>query len=67
MESLSDYVGRFSMGIVNRNRSICATNNRQYGGVAIVLRRKTTSLRHFPLFNRSEHEVVAAVGKISGI
>ena len=55
------------MGIVNRNRSICANNNRQYGGVAIVYRRKTTSLQHFPLVNPSEHEVVAAVGKISDI
>ena len=66
-ECLTECVNRYAVGIISRNRSICATNNRQYGGVSVIFRRKTTSLTAFPLINPNEHEVVAAVGKVSGI
>ena len=65
--TLSEYSDRFSLGIINRNRSIVASNNRQYGGVAIVFRYKTSRLEEFPINNPDEHEVVAAVGKVNGI
>ena len=66
-QALRDYSDRFSLGIINRNRSICARNLRQYGGVAIVYRYATTKLDEFILDNPNEYEVVAAVGKINGI
>ena len=65
--ALSQYSDRFSLGIINRNRSIAAANNRQYGGVAIVYRYKTSRFDEFPLINPNEHEVVAAIGKVNGI
>ena len=66
-ERLTDCTNKYAVGIISRNRTICAANNRQYGGVSIIYRRKTTSLAAFPLVNPSEHEVVAAVGKVNGI
>ena len=66
-QALRDYADRFSLGIINRNRSICARNSRQYGGVAIAYRFKTSKFDEFQLTNPGEHEVVAAVGKVSGI
>ena len=66
-QTLREYTDRFSLGIINRNRTHCAANLRQYGGVAIIYRYKTAKLDEFPLSNPDHHEVVAAVGKISGI
>ena len=66
-QNLRDYADRFSLGIINRNRAICATNLRQYGGVAIAYRFKTSKFEEFVLTNPLEHEVVAAVGKVVGI
>ena len=66
-ECLTDCISHYAVGIISRNRSICAANNRQYGGVSAIFRRKTTSLTAFPLVNPNEHEVVAVVGKVSGI
>ena len=66
-QALDEYADRFSLGIINRNRTTCAANLRQYGGVAIVFRYKTTKLEHFPLVNPDDHEIVAAVGRVTGI
>ena len=66
-QELREYSDRFALGIINRNRTSCATNLRQYGGVAILFRLKTTRLEQFFLINPNEHEVVAAHGKITGI
>ena len=56
----------FALGLVARNRESAAANGRLYGGVAIVSRLKTTSLREFPLVNPESYEVLAAVAKVSG-
>ena len=66
-EALAEYMQKYSIGLIGRNRTTCAVNNRQYGGVAVVYRKKSTTLREFPLTNPLAHEVVAAVGKINGI
>ena len=66
-EAISDYADRFSLGVITRNRSSCARNLRQYGGVALIYRYSTTRLSEFPLANPDEHEIVAAVGKVTGI
>ena len=55
---LLDFEKRFAIGLISRNRSICASNNRQYGGVS----RKT--LQPFPLNNPREYEIVAASGNV---
>ena len=66
-DAVREYPSRFSLGIIQRNRSLCASNNRQYGGVAIFFRQKTSQLKEFQFDNPDEHEVVAAVGKVSGV
>ena len=66
-DAMRYYQKKFSLGVIHSNRSICAANNRQYGGVALVYSQKTAKFENFPLINPLEHEVLAAVGKIVGI
>ena len=58
---------RFSLGMMSRERDVAASNGRQYGGVAIIYRRQTTRLERFHLTNPSNFEVIAAVGKVTGV
>ena len=57
----------YALGLITRNRDSSAANGRLYGGVAVVYRLKTTSMKEFPLVNPAGFEVLATVGKISGI
>ena len=50
-----------------RNRQNRARNGRQYGGVALTFRKKTSSFREFPLVNPESFEVLACIGKVNGI
>ena len=58
---------KHALCIISRERSRAAANGRQYGGVAMVFRRRTCKFDVFPLVNDDDHEVLAAVGKITGI
>ena len=60
-------VGRYSLGLLTRNRTAAANNARQYGGVGLVFRQGKAALKHFPLVNPDEFELVAGVGKIRGV
>ena len=58
---------KHALCMISRERSRAAANGRQYGGVAMVFRRRTCKFDVFPLVNDDDHEVLAAVGKITGI
>ena len=58
---------RYSLGMFTRERGRAASNGRQYGGVALVYRLRTTKLERFTLSNPSNFEVLAAVGRITGV
>ena len=53
--------------MIVRNRSTAANNGRQYGGVAIASRHKSTNLCQFSLNNPDDYEVLAAHGTVRGI
>ena len=57
----------YALGMIARNRDRAAANGRLYGGVAIIFRLKTVTLKEFKLVNPQGYEVLAAVGKVSGI
>ena len=56
-----------ALGLISCKRSRVASNGRQYGGVALVFRKKTTSFERFNLQNLEDYELLAAVGKVSGV
>ena len=64
---ISEYNSRFSLEAIVRNRTNTATNGRSYGGVAFVYRKSKASFKPFPLINPEDFEVLATVGKITGI
>ena len=66
-EELADYADRFSLGVIARNRDAVAANGRQYGGVALFYRQRTSSFANFEIINQDGHEVLAAVGSVKGI
>ena len=57
----------YSLGLHVRNRESVAANGRRYGGVGIIYRKSRSSLKPFPLTNPDEFEVIAAVGKVTGV
>ena len=64
---LERLAGDYSLSCLARNRSDLARNGRQYGGVALLFRKKTSSFKEFPLNNPENFEVLAASGKVHGI
>ena len=62
-----ELVDKYSLSMVSRERSRAAINGRQYGGVAVVYRKKRCKFEPFTLVNPMDHEVLALVGKIVGI
>ena len=56
----------YALNLVARNREAAASNGRLCGGVAIVARLKTTSIKEFTLINPESFEVLAAVAKVTG-
>ena len=66
-ELAREMVDRFSLGLITRERTAMAGNGRQYGGVAFVYRLATSSFSEFKLHNPRGFEVLAAVGKVSGV
>ena len=64
---LSEYVDRFALQSIVRNRSAAAPNGRVYGGVALVYRKKQAAFDNFPLINPHDFEVLATVGRVTGI
>ena len=68
LDNARDYLKEnYALGLLARNRDRAATNGRLYGGVAVVHRLKSTSLKEFPLVNPEGYEVLAAVGKVGGL
>ena len=66
-ELVEEMEARFSLGLLTRERSLAASNGRQYGGVALAYRLKTTRLDPFPLNNPNDYEVLAALAKVDGV
>ena len=66
-ELVDEFRDRFSLGLLTRERTTIANNGRQYGGVALVYRLKTSSFETFPLSNPDNHEIHAAVGTVKGV
>ena len=66
-EKLADFAGNFSLDMLIRNRSAAAANGRQYGGVAIACRQKTTTVKPFPILNPNDYEILAVQAKTKGI
>ena len=66
-EMIEEYSARYSLGAIMKNRNCVAANGRQYGGVAIIYRKKTAAFKEFRLVNPECHEVLAAVGNVKGI
>ena len=66
-ELVADARDNYALGVLTRERDTAARNGRQYGGVAIIFRLRTTKLDVFPLSNPNSYEVLAAVGKITGV
>ena len=64
---VEDLSAKHSLSMLIRNRTHAAANGRQYGGIAIVTRQKTTSLKKFELSNPDDFEVLAAHGTARGI
>ena len=58
---------KYSLGMFSRERATAANNGRQYGGVAMVYRKHTCSFDEFPLTNPDNYEVLAAVGRVTGV
>ena len=67
LENLEKCSGKYSLGVLSRCRSDHANNGRQYGGVAMFFRQKSSSFEKFHLINPDDHEVLAAVGTVKGI
>ena len=66
-ELVAEFGPRFSLGMITRERDRAANNGRQYGGLAIIYRLKTTKLDEFVLDNPAGYKVLAAFGKVTGI
>ena len=66
-ELVAEMEGRFSLGLITRQRQEIAPNGRQYGGVAFVYRLKTAKFEEFPLHNPENYEILATVGKVTGV
>ena len=66
-DRLDEFSHRFALGAIVRNRTSIAANGRAYGGVALLYRKSSASFKEFPLTNPDGHEVLAAVGKVTGI
>lgn len=64
---LAEYSSNFSLEAIVRNRTNTANNGRSYGGVAFIYRKARCSFKQFPLVNPEDFEVLATVGKITGI
>lgn len=61
-----ELVDKHALSMLSRERSRAANNGRQYGGVAMIYRRRTCKFNVFPFVNPDDHKVLAAVGKVSG-
>lgn len=59
--------GFYSLGLVARNRETAATNGLRYGGVGLIFRKKTASFKEFALHNPDSFEVLASVGRVTGL
>ena len=66
-ELVDELGGNYSLKAITRERTAHANNGRQYGGVALIFREKTTTLERYSLVNPSDFEVLAAVGNVKGI
>ena len=66
-ENIEEYAGRFSLGVITRNRQEVATNGRQYGGVAFFFRPSCSSFKEFQLNNPENYEVLATIGGVKGV
>ena len=58
---------RYAMGIISRERSEVAANGRKYGGVAFIYGKATSNFQEFVLDNPDRHEVLASVGRVTGV
>ena len=63
----ADISDDYGLGIIARNRDTAARNGRLYGGVAFLYRKSSGSFSEFALNNPDNHEILACVGKITGI
>ena len=64
-ELILEMEGRFSLGMITRERQMAATNGRQYGGIAFIYRKLTSSFETFETANPEQYEVLTTVGKDS--
>ena len=65
-DMLKDLADGHNLSVIARNRK-ATVSGRAYGGVAVVSRNSTCTLKEFELVNPNNYEVVAAVGKIRGV
>ena len=65
-EIAADLEDNHDLIMITRNRNRRALNGRQYGGVALVYRKKNSSFKDFPLHNPLGHEVLACIGRVYG-
>ena len=59
--------GNYSLNMIARSRNVAARNGRRYGGVGIVYRKSTVSMKEFVLHNPEAYEVVGAIAKVHGV
>ena len=65
--TLIDAAGNFGLSLFARNRQSEAANGRQYGGVAILARARSTNFKPLTITNPDDFEVYCVVGKVSKI
>ena len=66
-QKISQYSDQYALGCITKNRSDAAVNDRQYGGVALMYRKKTSHFKEFELINPEKYEVLACVGGVNGV
>ena len=55
---VSQYFDQYTLVCITRNRQTFAGNGRQYGGVALLFRNKTSHFKAFPLVNSQNFELL---------
>ena len=64
---VDEFRDKHSLGLILRNRTAAAANGRQYGGIALAWRNKTSSFKEFKVQQGLDYEVLACVGAVKGV
>ena len=66
-DRLVDLSAKHGLSTIHRTRTDSAANGRRYGGVALIYKSRTASLKTFEIYNPEDHEVLVATGTAKGL